>query len=347
MRESLNQLDLVRAGDVLIFTENGSGTGGLGIRKPRPRIKFFTLDDPPRAMIEVEFQHGQTIPSVPIAVDNKLIIHLNREIICLAVAGEAGTRLDTIARANGLIQRVGLRPQVAEITDIAPTAALADHLGPEYPINPMRPKLSPQQWMVAGPWPKDLWAMPKELAAEWHQPQSGGLAIGESGHTLKPLNPEIMQLTGTKRIRHEGNINYAPDWGISLRKLFGKKKQYQAVLSTICRVSQPGAYQFLADGQGVSSWLGTTPIQHEQYLRLEAGYYQLVVLVDIRRLPPFGNPTVSPRFQSVKDPREIIQKWHENIRFDQQLLENLVADYPDLPVTSHAKRFLQAITQAP
>jgi len=86
----------------------------------------------------------------------------------------------------------------------------------------------------------------------------------------------MMRLTGTKRIRHEGSISYAPDWGISLRKLMGNNKQHQAFLSTICRVSQPGAYQFMADGRGVSCWLGTPPIKQDKPVRLEAGDSQLV-----------------------------------------------------------------------
>jgi hypothetical protein len=345
LRDAINPGHLIGTDEFIVYTEDGTGSGGLGVRYPQARMIVLSTEDQPRVLASHAWQRGDILHRTPVITDNALVVRVNDTLFCYRSQGADGSAYEQQQKAKAVFERIGLKPRPLPVQDLPPLKqADADVAGP---MNAWISGVAPEHWLLAGPWSQEQVTVSKSLPASLQHWRDKGFALPEippeMAHVFSQVPATMMSRRASVRVQTPRGERFFPSYGIDLRAVFGKKRHQFAYFVSHCFVDQEAVYQLDFRARGTKVYLNGQPVEHETHVRLKPGYYQQILQVHVSRLAPVGRPTLAPKWYHRDDPRYTKQLWYDRIARNAVDLQATVAQFPDQPQQLQAQQYLDEL----
>lgn len=239
--------------------------------------------------------------------------------------------------------RLPLPPEQPPVTSVPPDS---DYQPPaNVPTCKLYERLGPADWLVAGPFPpkSDQQVLKAHGGAGDIRP-TPGLAIGDQ--TFTTLDDSFISAHQGMHTDIYNRERFQSQSAIDLTKLTKGKGMAVFYFYTVVEVTRPRVVQYDCAGPGVRSWFGGQEVANGTALRLDIGYYPLLIRAEIGRLPPFAKSkkiVVQPYFAEIDDPLVALSEWREQVSPFRPRLEEVLERLPNTPEAFDATRYLQLL----
>ena len=345
VRDALNPGNLLGTKDFLIYIEDGTGNGGLGVRYPQPRVLILSAEEQPRVLAQHAWNRGDVLHRTPVISDTGFIVRVNDELISYVQSDEQGALYERQQRAKAVFDRIGPKPRPEPVLVIDPYQVPDADVSST--INTWRSGVAPKHWFLLGPWPQDTPSLLDSVPQSLHEWRDGGFELpemkGTEGSLLRPLGTDAVKRRSSVRVQTQRGERYVPNYSIDLRTVFGKERNQSAFFISHLKVDQGGVYQLDFKSRGVRMWLNGSYVEHEQLVDLAPGNYQLILDMKLSRLAPVGRPSLSPKWYRRDDPRYALKLWRDRILRNQQALQKIADSLANQPEELVAQQYLKEL----
>jgi len=119
-----------------------------------------------------------------------------------------------------------------------------------------------------------------------------------------------------------------------------------AIASTLAENDRKRTVRVILPGRHVRAWLSGRRIKHHDRLELLPGTYPLLVCISRSTVPPaHGALPIYIRFEPSVDQDAEIAFWHESVKRNRGILENVVKLAPDTPTAARARAVLEMVSR--
>ncbi len=330
--------------DLLYLTDNG---GGIGAKDDSPKLGVLQAGEIPRPVVDQGFIRTR---SHPVFAGERMYMQGQGAVWCLAALDDRGRLHQEETVARNLIRGRLRKPAPATVTDVPPLAGFEPPAGLD--VARMGRYSTPNAWLRAGPFPlgdteaDPLTPFAGETALSEIRPGSSITWSGVSGK-FTPVDDDVLTRIGAVQQFYQGERSFRSIFGLRYVKAVDCAEYNCSYYLSMLEAPLPATYRVRQRSRGVRTWLSGVPIEHEQDLRLGAGFHPLLVRVDIGKLPPFSREWLEQRmllnviFRRVPDHMELMHDWREELRTYRPWLARAIERLPDSPLSRTAKIYLR------
>jgi len=283
--------------------------------------------------------------STPIAAGDALLLRTRDGLACLRVDGEEGARFQRERIAHYLNDRLPRFPGIAKVATIP--AEETDFFAEEgVPVTKLVEGVMPHDWLVLGPGGR---ADGDPLAAAGGQAgirPRVGTEVGDLG-AFAPLDRDHLRIGYNVVVYWSDRPpkTYSLDVGLLTGKEPSTTWLYTVVTNDRTRTLQAKFKKI--GGAKMRLWLAGAPVGEDEVVRLEPGFYPVMLRVDLGRLPPFVKKTVAQvHFDPVEDPAEQVAAWRARVSPYREHLEAIVAELDGTDHAAEAELLLRYLERA-
>ncbi len=338
--DALRPQALVLAGEHLVFA---SDSGGIGIRRPTPKVSILSLGERPKVLGQFELALNERIRGAPVVAGDSLLLRTSNELICLRRDDARGPRYQEEVLAQTVFRAIGQRPQTEDITVLSPAATLPDSV----PIVPWDDRVVPGRWVATEPFAYSedvdtialLGGVPAIIAALDD-------AITFTGRKLPFTLLEAgrgIRSHGSVPIPMFGDVIYRGSYLLDMRALINEQAFRQVLLATVLDNHDNRVMRYAPRGQGVSAWINGHRINDGDLLRLPPGRYVLLLHATMGRIPPVGRPLFIPRFVDTPAPERAMAAWLRQVARYRDDLDRIIARLPGSGMALRAQDLLERL----
>ncbi|MCC5828237.1 MAG: PQQ-binding-like beta-propeller repeat protein [Phycisphaeraceae bacterium] len=331
--DTFTPLPLVRAGDVLVFSDRGQRGQ---TNPPFPMISFVTPGQRPSLLAQVRLPSGHLF-TAPVFHGNRMIIRLNNELICIGSDDPEIAQRQAAAVARELIASIGHRPRI-EAEEIYPAAKEVD--SDVWPVSTLESNIPPDHWLMLGPFTGRDQAISLDAAALSSRLDKE-VSIGGKNMTWRQLPRDVGVIRGAAMVYRSEGTFYRTSQGLDVGNAIDRQEYSKVYFLSVLHVPQTAAYslrnqlgEVYISGQRVET---TRPVQ------LEAGYHPMVLKVEITRIPPVGRIMAAPLLLQVMPPQQAIANWRNEVKRHESRLREIMQGGAGRDMALRARRLLEAL----
>jgi hypothetical protein len=325
----------VAASNVTLFVQYKYA--GTPMVDPYYNLAFCTQDDQPRVLARNEIP----LTKAGVVCDgDRVYVRGEREVVCFARLDPAYERRRQAEHLLTETVRGAPRPPKELPVTLPPEPG---PLPAGVPTWPVQVSTAPGRWLFAGPFP--VGSAPLADVSKARLAPGQKLAAGDVTREVAELDPDLIGAE-QKDAYYRGVMKYGEANALQILNAVSNAPSSVAYYYTVLRVTRPCAVKFGMKGESLAEfWVAGQKIAADTAYQLAPGYYPwlVVVTLDRKKLPPFGDFALSFGLVQVPDWPRVVEAWRaQTAPWRGELLKIAAAD-PDTPEATQARAIVQQL----